>query len=564
MKSLASMRGSAFATVSGWRRGRVVIHRANWRAPWMGVAPISALLAGLMLVAIVPVSLVAAKGTPSQDWPMFHDGPAHLGTNTETHLGFSNVPFLKLAWTASYPLEAWSGSSPSIAGGVVYIGEGNGKFYAYPVGCNTNGGTCTPIWTATTGGYIDSAAAVSNGVVYVGSDDNYLYAFAVGCNTGGGTCTPIWKGATDGGVIVSSPVVANGVVYIGSGTGLYAFAVGCASGGGTCTPIWKGALNAGGISFSSPAVSGGVVYVGADDGNLYTFAVGCGSGGATCDPLWVGAAPDNSAMYSSPAVSGGVVYIGSSDGTLYAFAVGGCPATATGGATPAGTTGLCAPIWVGHTGGDVSSSPAVSGGVVYVGSADGKLYAFHVGCATGGGACSPIWTGATGAAPGAGVYSSPAVANGVVYVGSNDHKLYAFRVGCASGGGTCAPIWSYTTGGVVSSPAISNGVVYVGSTDSKLYAFSLAIAKVILSPAVASILPGGSKAYQAEAFDLRGHDLGNVTSDTTFTITGGRCVGNVCTSRVVGRHAVTATDGTARGSATLVVHRRRFLVGRGR
>jgi len=522
------------------------------RLRWLTAAPISALLAGLMLVAIVPAGQAAAKGTPSQDWPMFHSGPAHLGTNVETTIGHSNAPFLKLAWTASYPATAWSNSSPVVAGGVVYIGEGDGKFYAYPVGCNTGGGTCAPIWTASTGGYIDSAAAVSNGVVYVGSDDNYLYAFAVGCNTGGGTCTPIWKGATDGGVIVSSPVVANGVVYIGSGTGLYAFAVGCGTGGSTCAPIWKGALNAGGISFSSAAVSNGVVYIGANDGNLYAFAVGCGSGGATCDPLWVGAAPDNSAMYSSPAVTGGVVYIGSSDGTLYAFAVGGCPATATGGVTPAGTTGLCTPVWVGHTGGDVSSSPAVSGGVVYVGSADGKLYAYHVGCATGGGACSPIWTGATGVGQGTGIHSSPAVANGVIYIGSNDHKLYAFRVGCASGGGTCSPIWSYATGQAVSSsPAISDGVVYVGSTDSKLYAFSLQIAKVILSPAVASIFAGGSQAYQAEAFDLRGNDLGRVTADTTFTITGGRCTGNVCESTVVGLHTVTAVVGTVRGTARL-------------
>ncbi len=33
--------------------------------------------------------------------------------------------------------------------------------------------------------------------------------------------------------------------------------------------------------------------------------------------------------------------------------------------------------------------------------------------------------------------SSPSVANGVVYVGSNDGKLYAFAVGCGTGGATC-------------------------------------------------------------------------------------------------------------------------------
>jgi hypothetical protein len=70
------------------------------------------------------------------------------------------------------------------------------------------------------------------------------------------------------------------------------------------------------------------------------------------------------------------------------------------------------------------------------------------------------WTATTGAA----IWSSPAVANGVVYVGSSDGKLYAYAVGCNSGGGTCSPLWTATTGsGVESSPAIANGVVYVGS-----------------------------------------------------------------------------------------------------
>ncbi len=64
----------------------------------------------------------------------------------------------------------------------------------------------------------------------------------------------------------------------------------------------------------------------------------------------------------------------------------------------------------------------------YVGyrSDDNKLYAFSAGGATGCSgtpkACKPLWTAATGGY----VYSSPAVANGVVYVGSYDGKLYAF------------------------------------------------------------------------------------------------------------------------------------------
>jgi outer membrane protein assembly factor BamB len=120
--------------------------------------------------------------------------------------------------------------------------------------------------------------------------------------------------------------------------------------------------------------------------------------------------------------------------------------------------------WTATTGGAISSSPAVANGVVYVGSKDGKLYAFKAdGC--GQPTCSPLWTASTGAQ----IASNPAVANGVVYVGSRDHKLYAFKAdGC--GQPTCSPLWTATTGSYIdSSPAVANGVV--GSRDHKLYAF---------------------------------------------------------------------------------------------
>jgi outer membrane protein assembly factor BamB len=120
-----------------------------------------------------------------------------------------------------------------------------------------------------------------------------------------------------------------------------------------------------------------------------------------------------------------------------------------------------------------------------VGSGDGKLYAFKADCGSGGASCSPLWTGATGGF----IDSSPAVANGVVYVGSADHKLYAFPASC--GGAVCAPLWTGLTGSFIdSSPAVANGVVYVGSADGKLYAFDLATAAMA---APASARPGLSE-----------------------------------------------------------------------
>jgi len=458
MKSLVSVEayaqaGSPASRFEGQRPDRRS-HRLLARLLALGAA-------GALAVALMPATTLAAPASPQPaiaagDWAQYHNGPSHQSYNAQENLlSPSNVAALGVAWTAT--TGATVTSSPAVVSGVVYVGSMDGTLYAYPVGCASGGGTCTPLWTAIVPGAISSSPAVADGVVYVGAHDAKLYAFSVGCASGGGTCTPLWTAAA-GGFIDSPPTVANGVIYVGSENGqLYAFAVGCASGGGTCTPLWT-ATTGGGI-LASPAVADGVVYVGSDDHKLYAYAVGCASGGGTCTPIWT-ATTGWSIWNSSPAVANGVVYVGSMDGKLYAYAVG----CASGG-------GSCTPLWTGTTAGAINSSPAVANGVVYVGGGDGRLYAYAVGCSSGGGTCSPLWT----ATVGGGVWnSSPAVANGLVYVGGSDHKLYAFAVGCASGGGTCLPLWTATTGSYIeSSPAVSNGVVYVGSDDDKLYAFGI-------------------------------------------------------------------------------------------
>lgn len=174
----------------------------------------------------------------------------------------------------------------------------------------------------------------------------------------------------------------------------------------------------------------------------------------------------NGAIVSSPAVSAGVVYFGSADGGLYAVEA---------------ATGKLR--WRFDAHGDVNSSPAVNSGTVYAVSLDGNLYA--VDAATG----KQRWSFATrgehrftapgilGAQPSAEIMpdpwdfflSSPTVADGTVYVGSGDGHIYA--VDALTG----AQRWSYKTGDVVhSSPAVSGGVVYAGSWDSYFYALNAA------------------------------------------------------------------------------------------
>ncbi|MFA7303974.1 MAG: PQQ-binding-like beta-propeller repeat protein, partial [Methanoregula sp.] len=113
--------------------------------------------------------------------------------------------------------------------------------------------------------------------------------------------------------------------------------------------------------------------------------------------------------------------------------------------------------WNFTAGGDVHSSPVISGGVLYVGSSDGRLYALNA--STG----LEQWRYSFGAE----VFSSPAVANGVVFVGTNDNNLYALNAT------TGAKIWNFTTGNhIIGSPALADGTVYIGSADNTLYALN--------------------------------------------------------------------------------------------
>ncbi|TML01140.1 MAG: hypothetical protein E6G40_03935 [Actinobacteria bacterium] len=248
----------------------------------------------------------------------------------------------------------------------------------------------------------------------------------------------------------SSPAVVGGIVYIGSSDGvLWAYpASGC--GQSLCTtPLWKSTSLA--QIIDSPTVSNGIVYVGSqtnfnsNDGKLNAFsASGCGQ--SVCAPLWQGLAGPQSILESSPAVSNGVVFVGSFDGKLYAFNANGC-----GQAT-------CRPLWTAATGASIESTPTVAGGRVFIGSDDRKLYAFKAaGC--GQSRCRPVWTGALGSPV---FQSSPAVRNGVVYIGAQ-HALSAFNAsGC--GQPTCQPLWQAvdTLNFFDGSPAVAGGHVYIG------------------------------------------------------------------------------------------------------
>src|SRR5207244_11760683 len=72
-------------------------------------------------------------------------------------------------------------SSPTVAGGVVYVGAFDHRLYAFDAnGCGQR--RCQPLWTGLTGGTIESTPTAVGDSILVGSDDGNLYAFpAAGC-----------------------------------------------------------------------------------------------------------------------------------------------------------------------------------------------------------------------------------------------------------------------------------------------------------------------------------------------------------------------------------------------
>jgi len=175
--------------------------------------------------------------------------------------------------------------------------------------------------------------------------------------------------------------------------------------------------------------------------------------------------PADGSLFSSPIVADGMVYIGSLDGRLYAYRSTGCAQSSC-------AQSPCAPRWYTTPTRDlITAAPAVAAHTVFVSSNDGTLYAFDArGCAHA--PCPPLWTSISTNVP---LASSPAVVNNVVYVGSWDHRLYAFNAnGC--GKPSCQPLWtSIATDSIIeSSPTIAGGVIYIGSVDEHLYAFDTA------------------------------------------------------------------------------------------
>jgi outer membrane protein assembly factor BamB len=129
-----------------------------------------------------------------------------------------------------------------------------------------------------------------------------------------------------------------------------------------------------------------------------------------------------------------------------------------------------AKLWNYNAGGMVASSPAVAGGIVYIGSWNDNFYALNASIG------SQLWNYTTGDVVG----TAPVVVGNVVYVGSNDYNLYAFNT--TNG----AKFWNFTSDGVAGSPAFVDDVIYYGGGND---VYALGDSHPSASPSSSNTLP---------------------------------------------------------------------------
>ena len=361
----------------------------------------------ILFAAFCSLLTVHAQDTPADNWSQFR------GNHSLTGVSQSAVPSnLRLLWT--YEAGDSIESSAAIVGRTVFAGSQKGEL----VSLNLDNGAV--YWKFPTGAPIgESSPAYSAGVVYVGNLDGWLNALSAADGR------KLWAFKANS-EIKSSPVVVGDRVLIGS-YDQHLYCLNARSG----SVLWK--VRTDGPVHATPSISGGMAFIaGCDEwfrairisDGREVFKVASGAYTGASPALYGGAAFygtfDNEVLmvqlaerriawryqhperhfpfYSSAAVGNNFVVLGGRDKLVHAL----------------NTSGKA--LWTFASGARVESSPAISGGRVYVGSNDGRFYVLNLSNG------AKLWEFNAGSA----VSASPAIANGRIVVGSQDGRLYCF------------------------------------------------------------------------------------------------------------------------------------------
>jgi outer membrane protein assembly factor BamB len=268
--------------------------------------------------------------------PLVHDGLVIFGSGDGQVRALDAISgALRWAYRAGEVVHA----SPALADGLVVVGDWASRLVAL------DARTGAERWRFQAGvdtlmanqqGF-QSSPAVANGVVFVGCRDSHLYAIDAA------TGQQRWRFSTGASWVVGSPAVRDGVVYFATSDSSKIHAVDAAGG----KPVFEQQGKA--YMFASPVLAGDVLLMGVLNGTLEARDARSGT------LLWTFATD------ASRRNHGGVL---TADGRLNValnFASNWREAMALGFERQASI-------------GSIFSSPLVVDGVIYVGSADGRLY----------------------------------------------------------------------------------------------------------------------------------------------------------------------------------------------
>lgn len=294
--------------------------------------------------------LAPSREVVPDPWDFFISSPVLDGSIVYFGSGDHNVYALD-ALTGSLLWKYQTGdvvhSSPAIADGILYIGCWDGVLYAL------NAKTGQPVWKFATGvdathfmQGIPGSPAVAGGLVVFGSRDNFIYALDAASGK------EVWRQSNSGSWVIASPAIVDNLVYVTTSDTMKLRVLELKTG----SPVFELGYKA--YSFSSPAIAAGHAYFGTFDGAVYDadltarklvgiFRVQASlhhkelltdDGHLNTSVIYGPNGPDGNpnntidativgidrllqlgSILSSPAVANGVVYVGSADGSVYAL-----------------------------------------------------------------------------------------------------------------------------------------------------------------------------------------------------------------------------------------------------
>lgn len=349
-----------------------------------------------------------------------------------------------LTWAGLHdsPLVKWKYQSgapvrgtPTVKDAKIYFGNSAGEIHCL------NRENAKLNWKKNLNSAIVSKPALVGKLLIVACRDSRIYAL----NSKNGNQEWVFEGGKPSAHVWgwdyhdSSPVVDGKIVYVGSGdNNIYALNISSGK------LKWK--YSTGDKIRGTVLIENGFAYVPSFDGKIYKLSAKSGDffGVYETEGIqyynkmhgW-----DRTSIITKPAISNGMVVIGSRDGGVYCYNV------ATREEKWRFTYGSS---WVG-------SSPVIDKGKVFIGWSDSHRFS-AIDLETG----EELWSYNCEDR----IFSTPVVGKSNVYVGSLNGKVYSFDKE------TGDVEWSYQTNGAVfSSPVLIGDTMYVGSDDGSLYAF---------------------------------------------------------------------------------------------